>query len=131
MSAATYDPHNARPVTPLAINVKVAPSRPEGGEVPLAARGNVEMFDTEETGQTRVETIAAAELRQFIERIERLEEEKSTLAEDIKEVFTELGGRGYDKKIVRMIVRLRKKDANERKEEEAILELYMNSLGMI
>lgn len=131
MSAATYDPHNARPVTPLAINVKVAPSRPEGGEVPLAARGNVEMFDTEETGQARVETIAAAELRQFIERIERLEEEKGTLSEDIKEIFGEAGGRGYDTKIIRLIIRMRKKDANERKEEEAILELYCNALGMV
>lgn len=130
MSDAAYDPYAARAAKPLAINVKVAPSRPEGGEVPLAERGNVEMFDTEETGQARVETIAAAELRQFIERIERLEEEKQTLAEDIKEILGECKGRGYDTKIVRTIVRMRKKDANERHEEEAILELYMKAIGM-
>ena len=130
MTEATYDPFNAPPVKPLAINVRVAPARPEGGEVPLAQRGNVEMFSGEETGQVRVEEVAAAELRQFIERIERLEEEKTTLNDDIKEIFGEAKGRGYDTKIIRMIVRMRKKDANERKEEEAILELYMNSLGM-
>ncbi len=51
--------------------------------------------------------------------------------DDIKEVMAEAKGRGYDTKIIRTIVRLRKKDANERKEEEAILELYMNALGMV
>lgn len=75
-------------------------------------------------------TIAAAELRQFIERAERLEKEKSTLQDDIKEVFAEAKGRGYDTKVLRQIVRLRRRDANERKEQEAILELYMNALGM-
>lgn len=78
-----------------------------------------------------IEGVAAAELRQFIERIERLEEEKATLQDDIKEVLSGASGRGYDTKVIRTIVRLRKKDANERKEEEAILELYMNSLGMV
>ncbi len=81
--------------------------------------------------QGGVEGVAAAELRQFIERIERLEEEKNTISEDVKEVMAEAKGRGYDTKIIRTIVRLRKKDANERKEEEAILELYMNALGMV
>lgn len=99
--------------------------------MPLAQRGVTEMFSAGETGEERVEAVAAAELRQFIERIERLEEEKGTLNEDIKEIFGEAKGRGYDTKIIRVIVRLRKKDANERKEEEAILELYMNSLGMV
>lgn len=76
-------------------------------------------------------SIAAAELRQFIERIERLEEERTTLNDDIKEVVAEAKGRGYDTKTIRTIVRLRKKDANERKEQEALLELYMNALGMV
>jgi uncharacterized protein (UPF0335 family) len=116
---------------PLAINVKVAPARPESGEVPLGQRGVKEMFSSEETGEDRVQTVAAAELRQFIERVERLEEEKVTLQDDIKEIFGEAKGRGYDTKIMRLIVRMRKKDANDRKEEEAILELYMNSLGMV
>jgi uncharacterized protein (UPF0335 family) len=76
------------------------------------------------------EAVAAAELRQLIERIERLEEEKSTIQNDIKEVLAEAKGRGFDTKVLRMIVRLRKKDPNERQEEEAILDLYMGALGM-
>ena len=75
--------------------------------------------------------VAAAELRQFVERIERLEEEKKGIADDIKDVYAELKGRGYDTKAVKRIVTLRKKDANERQEEEAILELYKNALGMV
>lgn len=75
-------------------------------------------------------TVAADELRAFIERIERLEEEKKTIADDIKEVYGEAKGRGYDTKAIRTIIRLRKKDANERIEEETILQTYMAALGM-
>lgn len=74
--------------------------------------------------------VAADELKQFIERIERLEEEKAGIAGDIKDVFAELKGRGFDAKAVRQILRIRKKDHAERQEEEAILELYMQALGM-
>jgi uncharacterized protein (UPF0335 family) len=74
--------------------------------------------------------VAADELKQFIERIERLEEEKAGIAGDIKDVFAELKGRGFDSKAVRSILRIRKKDHAERQEEEAILELYMQALGM-
>jgi uncharacterized protein (UPF0335 family) len=74
--------------------------------------------------------VAADELKQFIERIERLEEEKAGIAGDIKDVFAELKGRGFDSKAVRQILRIRKKDHAERQEEEAILELYMQALGM-
>jgi uncharacterized protein (UPF0335 family) len=74
--------------------------------------------------------VAADELKQFIERIERLEEEKAGIASDIKDVFAELKGRGFDTKAVRSILRIRKKDHAERQEEEAILELYMQALGM-
>ncbi len=77
-----------------------------------------------------VENVAAAELRQFIERIERLEEEKQTIADDIKDVMGEAKGRGYDTKAIRTILRLRKKDRDERLEEEAILQTYMAALGM-
>ena len=76
------------------------------------------------------ETVAAGQLRAFIERIERLEEEKQTIADDIKEVFAEAKGTGFDTKAMRTIIRLRKKDQNERQEEEAILDLYMAALGM-
>ena len=77
------------------------------------------------------EGVAADELRAFIERIERLDEEKAGIASDIKEVFAELKGRGFDVKAVRTILRMRKKDHSERQEEEAILELYMQALGML
>lgn len=76
------------------------------------------------------ETVAAAELRQFIERVERLEEEKRAIQADIKDVMGEAKGRGYDTKAIRTIISLRKKDVNERIEEETILETYMAALGM-
>lgn len=74
--------------------------------------------------------VAADELKQFIERIERLEEEKAAIAGDIKEVYAELKGRGFDAKAIRKIVALRKKPVEERAEEDAILELYLQALGM-
>jgi uncharacterized protein (UPF0335 family) len=76
------------------------------------------------------QTVAAGQLRAFIERVERLEEEKSQIQEDIKEIFAEMKGTGFDTKAVRTIIRLRKKDAAERQEEEAILDLYKAALGM-
>ena len=75
--------------------------------------------------------VAADELKQFIERIERLEEEKAGIAGDIKDVFAELKGRGFDAKALRQILRIRKQDHAERQEAEAILELYMQALGMV
>lgn len=76
------------------------------------------------------QTIAAGQLRAFIERIERLEEEKQTISEDIKEVYAEAKGTGFDTKAMRAIIRLRKKDQAERQEEKAILDLYLHALGM-
>jgi uncharacterized protein (UPF0335 family) len=76
------------------------------------------------------QTVAAGQLRAFIERIERLEEEKQSLADDIKDVYAEMKGTGFDTKAVRTIVRLRKKDQAERQEEEAMLDLYKAALGM-
>ncbi|HEU5048635.1 MAG TPA: DUF2312 domain-containing protein [Rickettsiales bacterium] len=78
----------------------------------------------------KVGGIAADQLRSIIERIERLEEEKAGIASDIKDVFAEAKGNGYDVKTLRTIIRLRKKDAAEREEEETILETYMRALGM-
>lgn len=75
--------------------------------------------------------VNASHLRAFIERVERLEEEKRALADDIKDVFAEAKGNGFDTKIMRKIVALRRQDADERKEQEAILDLYMNALGML
>ncbi len=73
---------------------------------------------------------AKDQLKAIIERIERLEEEKASLSSDIKDVYAEAKANGFDTKILRKIVALRKKDHAERKEEEAILELYLEALGM-
>ena len=74
---------------------------------------------------------AKDQLRAIIERIERLEEEKAAIASDIRDVYAEAKGNGYDVKALRTIVRLRKQDANERAEAETILETYMQALGML
>ena len=71
-----------------------------------------------------------SQLRSFIERIERLEEEKKTISDDTKEVYAELKGSGFDSKAVREIIRLRKKEDHERQEEEAMVQLYKDALGM-
>ena len=80
---------------------------------------NIDVLNS--TAQTRLKTI--------IERVERLEEDKAAVANDIKEVFAEAKGEGFDVKILRKIVRLRKQDAAKRQEEEAILDLYLAAIG--
>jgi uncharacterized protein (UPF0335 family) len=77
-----------------------------------------------------VDSVAADQLRSIIERIEKLEEEKTGIAQDIKDVYGEAKANGYDTKVLRKIVSLRKRDAAERQEEEAILDLYLQALGM-
>lgn len=75
-------------------------------------------------------TFAQGQLRAIVERIERLEEEKKTIAGDIKEVYAEAKGNGFDTKILRKVISIRKKDAGERQEEEAMLDVYLSALGM-
>lgn len=77
-----------------------------------------------------VASIAADQLKSFVERIERLEEEKQTIADDIGEVYSEAKANGYDTKILRQLIRLRRQDKSEREEMEALLDLYMQALGM-
>jgi uncharacterized protein (UPF0335 family) len=74
---------------------------------------------------------AKDQLKAIIERIERLEEEKKTISDDIRDVYAESKGNGFDVKALRAIVRLRKQDPNERAEQETILETYMQALGML
>ena len=76
-------------------------------------------------------TTADEQLRLFIERIERLEEEKKGIADDIRDVFAEAKAQGYDPKIMRQIVRLRKMPIHDRKEMEAILDVYKSALGIV
>lgn len=82
--------------------------------------------DITETSQT----VAAGQLRAFVERIEQLHEERDTLGDDLKEVYGELKGVGFDAKAVKTIVKLRKMDQAERQEQESILDLYKAALGM-
>jgi len=85
----------------------------------------------EEGGEAKdVGGVAGQRLRSFIERIENLEEEKAALMEDIKEVYAEAKGVGFDSKTMRKIVSLRKKDTEKRREEEELLDLYKSAIGM-
>ncbi|MTI16542.1 DUF2312 domain-containing protein [Rhodobacteraceae bacterium RKSG542] len=74
--------------------------------------------------------VAADQLRSFIERVERLEEEKKVISDDIKDVYAEAKGNGFDVKVMRKIIALRKRQPHEREEEEAIMDLYLHALGM-
>ena len=75
--------------------------------------------------------VAAGQLKSIIERIERLEEEKKAVAEQIKEVYAEAKANGFDTKTLRKVVSLRKRSTEERQEEEALLDLYLHALGML
>ena len=75
--------------------------------------------------------IAGERLRSLIERIERLEEEKRTLSADIKEVYAEAKGTGFDTKIMRQIIKIRRMDKDDLDEQEALLDVYMRALGML
>ncbi len=75
--------------------------------------------------------VAKDHLKAFVERIERLEEEKKAIADDIRDVYAEAKGNGFDVKALRTVVRMRKQDSDERKEQEAILETYLHALGML
>ena len=79
---------------------------------------------------TSVRGVSAERLRSFVERIERLEEEKAALAGDIREVYSEAKGSGFDIKVLRQVMRLRKLDKTARQEQEAVLETYLRALGM-
>ena len=74
--------------------------------------------------------LAVERLRSFIERLERLEEERAGIAADIREVYSEAKGAGFDTKIMRQVVRLRKMDDNDRQEQEMVLDTYLHALGM-
>ncbi|QGZ14014.1 UPF0335 protein [Rhizobium phage RL38J1] len=77
------------------------------------------------------DSVTRDQLRAFIERIERLEEEKKTIGDDVKDVYGEAKGMGFDTKILKKVINIRKKDEQERMEEEAILDTYLAALGMI
>ncbi|MCJ7599304.1 MAG: DUF2312 domain-containing protein [Methyloceanibacter sp.] len=78
----------------------------------------------------QLQTSAKDQFRAFVTRIERLEEERAALAADLREVYAEAKGNGFDVKALRSVIRLRKQDANKRREEEAVLTTYLHALGM-
>jgi uncharacterized protein (UPF0335 family) len=90
-----------------------------------AETAQVEAFTPDETG----EAARGNELRSIVQRIERMEEEKKTIADDIKEVYAEAKANGYDAKVLRKVVAIRKRDLRERREEEAIFDLYLQAVG--
>ena len=92
----------------------------------MAIAGNAAVKDDQPARR-----FAKDHLKAFVERVERLEEEKKALADDVRDVYAEAKANGFDVKAMRTVVRLRKQDVNERKEQEAILEIYLNALGML
>lgn len=91
------------------------------------AESNVAMLNADDSDTGGV---SGKRLKAFIERLERLEEEKNALAEDMKEVYAEAKGVGFDTKTIRKLIRLRKMDSEKRQEEEALLELYKSAIGL-
>jgi uncharacterized protein (UPF0335 family) len=75
--------------------------------------------------------VSGAQIRAYIERVERMNDEKQAIADDIKEIYAEAKGNGFDTKVLRKIVAIRKQDFNERMEQEALLDIYMHALGMV
>jgi len=105
-------------------------SEPRGPGSPPLNNMETLMDDASFDASPDVLTSAAqGRLRSIIERVERLEEDKAAVVADIKEVFAEAKGEGYDVKILRQVVRIRKQDKAKRQEEEAILDLYLSALG--
>lgn len=86
-------------------------------------------IEVQEAGPVGGSGVAADRLRSFIERIERLEEEKQTIMGDMKEIYGEAKGEGYDTKILRQVIRIRKMDTADRQEQEALLDLYLSAIG--
>jgi len=88
-------------------------------------------MSAQEAAPESVGGVSKGQLRSFIERIERLEEEKAALSADVREVYAEAKSNGYEPKIMRQVIRIRKMDGNERAEQEALLDTYLAALGMV
>jgi uncharacterized protein (UPF0335 family) len=103
----------------------------EPKERTMATAGTSETVANGSRDEEATVSFARDQLKAFIERIERLEEEKKAIGDDIRDVYAEAKGMGFDVKALRTIVRMRKQDINERKEQEALIETYMHALGML
>jgi uncharacterized protein (UPF0335 family) len=91
----------------------------------------IESSQTPKGSNVQLQTSAKDQLRAFVSRIERLEEEKAALAADLRELYAEAKGNGFDVKALRKVISLRKQDENKRREEEAVLATYLHALGMV
>jgi uncharacterized protein (UPF0335 family) len=120
------------PITETELVVKLTDALKSANTSRRRAKGTPPMKpDPEFDGANdKAYSVTAEELRQFIERAEQLEAEKKDLAEQLKEVMAEAKGRGYDTKVLRKIIALRKRKPDEVAEEEAVLEVYKAALGM-
>jgi len=88
-------------------------------------------FEGEDEEKAAPTNVSGARLKSFLERIERLEEEKKALSEDIRDVYAEAKGTGFEPKIMRKIISLRKANVEKRREEQELLDLYMSAIGMV
>lgn len=114
MTNVTIEAPGMPPIHTTTAEIKAAAERPDGKKADDTAH-----------------SFAKGQLKAIIERIEKLEEEKKTISDDIKDVYGEAKGNGFDVKALRTIIRMRKQDADERQEQETILETYMQALGML
>jgi len=122
MSGQVHDPYAPRQTVPSPKTKR----RPKEKAVDAAlATGGTVPINSSDAG-----AVARDQLRSFVERIERLEEEKKTISDDIKDVYGEAKSTGYDAKVLRRVVAIRKQDQNDRLEQEAILDTYLHALGM-
>ncbi len=94
------------------------------------AKSNLKQKEPLKKVTTNVSEVSGNRLKSFIERVERLEEEKSAIAEDIRDVYAEAKGTGFDPRVMRKIVSLRKTNLEKRREQQELLELYMSAIGM-
>lgn len=135
METQAFDPMHVRPpkvpVEAVKAAAKEITKRARGKKQPDEPQAQGEAFTPAQTGNADAHGIARDQLRAFIERIERLEEEKKTIADDIKDVYGEAKGTGFDTKILRKVIQIRKQDKDERMEQEAVLDTYLHALGMI
>ncbi len=133
MEVIEFDPMAVRaaPRGAVAAAAKAVTAEAAGRATNPKDSRQAEAFSDAETGRETVHGIARDQLRSFVERVERLEEEKKTIADDIKDVYGEAKAMGFDTKILKKVVALRKKDDQERLEEDLILDTYLAALGMI
>lgn len=122
MTDGAYDPYAPRETVP---GKKKPARRPKEKAAVEALAEDGPAPSKEDAGHT-----ARQQLRTIVERIERLEEEKKVIADDIKDVYGEAKANGYDTKVLRRVIAIRKQDQNERLEQEAVLDTYLHALGM-